>query len=94
MGNGGNTLRVLIVYIGVLIVGQALAVGIGLLLDPVSKTAALAAFIPIYYAMYWVAWRIALMIADRSQDAAEGGSPAKLATWLLAPAVLAFDMAE
>jgi hypothetical protein len=93
MGNGSKTLRLLIVYLVVLIAGQAIAVGVGLILDPFSKTAALAAFIPIYYAMYWVAWRIALMIADRSQDA-EGGSPAKLATWLLAPAVLAFDIAE
>ncbi|MBX9843537.1 MAG: hypothetical protein K2Z80_17185 [Xanthobacteraceae bacterium] len=93
MGNGGNTLRVLLAYVVVLIAGQALAVGVGLMLDPVSKTVALAAFIPIYYAMYWVAWRVALMIADRSEGM-EGGSPAKLATWLLAPAVLALDIAE
>ena len=98
MVNGGGTLRVLLVYIGLLIVGQAAAVGIGLMLDSVSKTAALAVFIPVYYAMYWVAWRLALMIADRSPqtqlETKSGGSPTKLATWLLAPAVLAFDMAE
>jgi len=94
MGNGSNTLRVLGVYVVLLIAGQALAVGIGLALDPISKTAALATFIPVYYAMYWVAWRAALMIADRSPESAGGGSPAKLATWLLAPAVLALDMAE
>jgi hypothetical protein len=97
MGKGG-TLQVLVVYLVLLIVGQAAAVGIGLLLDPISKTAALSAFIPIYYAMYWVAWRLALLIADRSpetqHETKSGGSPAKLATWLLAPAVLAFDMAE
>lgn len=96
MGNG--TLRVLIVYVVLLIAGQAAAVGIGLMLDPVSKTAALATFIPIYYAMYWVAWRLALLIADRSPQAQDetrtDASPAKLAAWLLAPAVLAFDMAE
>ncbi len=99
MGNGGNTLRVLSVYVVLLIAGQAAAVGIGLLLDPVSKTAALGAFIPIYYAMYWAAWRLALLIADRSageqrQTASGSGSPAKIAAWLLAPAVLAFDIAE
>ena len=66
MTNGGGTLRVLGIYIVLLIVGQATAVGIGLMLDSVSKTAALAAFIPIYYAMYWVAWRLALLIADPS----------------------------
>ena len=94
MGNGSNTLRVMIVYVALLIAGQALAVGVGLVLDPVSKTAALATFIPIYYAMYWIAWRIALMIADRTPEEKESGSPAKIASWLLAPAVLAFDMAE
>lgn len=94
MGNGSNTLRVLIIYLVLLIVGQALAVGVGLILDPISKTAALAAFIPIYYAMYWVAWRVALLIADKSPETAEGGSPAKIAAWLLAPAALALDAAE
>ena len=44
--------------------------------------------------MYWIAWRIALMIGDRSEETAQDGSPAKLATWLMAPAVLAFDIAE
>ena len=94
MGNGSNTLRVLILYLVLLVAGQALAVGVGLILDPISKTAALAAFIPIYYAMYWIAWRVALIVADRTPEAAEGASPSKLATWLLAPAVLAFDIAE
>jgi len=98
MGNGGNTLRVLGTYVVLMIAGQAAAVGIGLMLDPISKTAALATFIPIYYAMYWVAWRLALLIADRSepqqQTAGSGTSPVKVATWLLAPAVLAFDIAE
>jgi hypothetical protein len=96
MGNG--TLRVLVVYVVLLIAGQAAAVGVGLMLDPVSKTAALATFIPLYYAMYWVAWRLALLIAEpapQTQDQTKGGgSPANLAAWLLAPAVLAFDIAE
>ena len=93
----GATARVLIVYLFCLIVGQAAAVGIGLLIDPYSKTIALAVFIPLYYAMYWLAWRLALFIADPTPaaetDAADGdgGSGAKAATWLLAPAVLALD---
>jgi hypothetical protein len=94
----GGTLRVLIVYVALLFLGQAVAVGVGLMLDPVSKTAALATFIPLYYAMYWVAWRLALMIADRSpetqHETKSAGSPSKVAAWLLAPTVLAFDLAE
>jgi len=93
-----GTARILIIYLICMIAGQAIAVGIGLLLDPYSKTLALSVFIPLYYAMYWVAWRVALLIADRSTetaaDAAGGGSGIKAASWLLAPAALALDMAD
>jgi hypothetical protein len=95
-----GTARILVVYIFCVIVGQALAVGVGLLIDPYSKTVALAVFIPLYSAMYWFAWRIALFVADRSpaveSDSAGGdsGSGAKAASWLLAPAVLALDMCD
>jgi len=94
-----GTARILIIYLICMIAGQAIAVGIGLLLDPYSKTLALSVFIPLYYAMYWVAWRVALWIGDRpsetATDAAEGGSSGtKAASWLLAPAVLALDLAD
>ena len=65
-----GTARILIIYLICMIAGQAIAVGIGLLLDPYSKTLALSVFIPLYYAMYWVAWRVALLIADRSPETA------------------------
>jgi hypothetical protein len=95
-----GTPRVLLLYLVCMIAGQAVAVGIGLLLDPYSKTVALSVFIPLYYAMYWVAWRVALFIGDTSPeaetDAAGGddGSRAKAASWLLAPAVLALDFCD
>ena len=95
-----GTARILIIYIVCMIAGQAVAVGIGLLLDPYSKTLALSVFIPLYYAMYWVAWRVALWIGDRSPEAApdsasgDGGSRTKAAGWLLAPAVLALDFCD
>lgn len=65
-----STARVLLVYMVFLLVGQALSVGVGLALDRVSKTAALATFIPLYYGMFWAAWRAALFVADRSERAA------------------------
>jgi len=94
-----GTARILIIYVICMIAGQATAVGIGLLLDPYSKTLALSVFIPLYYAMYWVAWRVALFIGDNAPEAAaskpgDSGSRAKAATWLLAPAVLALDLAD
>ena len=95
-----GTARIIIIYVVCMIAGQAVAVGIGLLLDPYSKTLALSVFIPLYYAMYWVAWRVALWIGDRSPEAAadstggDGGSRTKAASWLLAPAVLALDFCD
>jgi hypothetical protein len=95
-----GTARILIIYVVCMIAGQAVAVGIGLLLDTYSKTLALSVFIPLYYAMYWIAWRIALFIGDRppwtekESAAGDGGSPAKAAIWLMAPAVLALDLAD
>lgn len=93
-----GTARILMIYVICMIAGQAIAVGIGLLLDPYSKTLALSVFIPLYYAMYWVAWRVALWIGDRSPETATeasgGGSGAEAASWLLAPAVLALDLAD
>ena len=73
--------------------------GESLLLDPYSKTLALSVFIPLYYAMYWVAWRVALFIGDDTPvEATEavkgGGGGAKAASWLLAPAVLALDLCD
>ena len=97
-----GTPRVLLIYLVCMIAGQAVAVGIGLLLDPYSKTVALSVFIPLYYAMYWIAWRVALYIGDTSPDAetetdtasGDGGSRAKAASWLFAPAVLALDICD
>lgn len=92
-----GTPKILLIYLVCMIAGQAAAVGIGLLIDPYSTTLALSVFIPLYYAMYWVAWRVALFIGDRSPEAEPGTSGsggAKAASWLLAPAVLALDLCD
>jgi hypothetical protein len=95
-----GTPRVLLIYVVCMIAGQAVAVGIGLLLDPYSKTVALSVFIPLYYAMYWVAWKVALFLGDPSPEPepeSAGGdseSRSKAASWLLAPAVLALDLCD
>ena len=97
MQNISATLRVLLLFIVFLLTGQAAAVGVGFALDAYSKTAALTAFIVLYYAMYWVAWRAALLIGDRSPEAdtsRDAGSSGRLAALLLAPAVLALDLAD
>ena len=67
-----GTPKILLIYLVCMFAGQAIAVGIGLLLDPYSKTLALSVFIPLYYAMYWVAWRVALWIGDESPERRDG----------------------
>ena len=94
-----GTPKILLIYVVCMFAGQAAAVGIGLLLDPYSTTLALSVFIPLYYAMYWVAWRVALFIGDdtpvQATEAVKGGGGgAKAASWLLAPAVLALDLCD
>ena len=88
---------IILVYLAVMLTGQAIAVGIGLLIDPYSKTAALATFIPLYYAMFWVAWRITLFLLDREPAAAASGtgsSPVKKAMWLIAPVGLTLELCD
>ena len=87
-----GTVKILVIYIVCMLAGQAAAVGIGLAIDSYSTTVALAVFIPLYYTMYWVAWRVALFIGDKPAEAAN--STAKVATWLFAPAVLALDFGD
>jgi len=41
--------------------------------------------------MFWVAWRLTLLVVDRP---AASGSHAAAASILLAPAILALDLAE
>ncbi len=71
---------ILILYLVCVLIGQAVALGIALSLDSYSKTVALAVFIPLYYVMYWVAWRIALFVGERAIAPAGGGSHAKTAS--------------
>ena len=93
-------MRVIVIYLLFLFIGQAVSVGVGLLIDPFSKTAAIATFIPLYYAMYWIAWRLALYVVERSPRAApastdgEGGSRPSAAAWLLAPTALAVELCD
>lgn len=93
-------MRVIVVYVISLIIGQAASVGVGLLADLHSKAAGVAVFIPIYFAMYWICWRFALWVADDLPAASSeptdgsGGSRAATASWLLAPAVVALDLCD
>lgn len=86
-------MKLLLTYLMFLIPGQFLAGLVGLFIDPFSKPTAIAVFIILYYAMFYLAWRGTLLIVDRPTSA-EKSSRAAAASIMLAPAMLAFELAE
>jgi hypothetical protein len=67
-------MNLLIAYIICVAVGQVLAVGVGLLVERIhSPSAGLMLFIPLYFAMFVIAWKVAVRLTEpkgQSQDAA------------------------
>ena len=65
----GLLMNLLVMFLGVLLVCQAISVGLGLLVERlVSPYTGLVTFIACYFLMFWVAWRIAIRLtAPRSR---------------------------
>lgn len=68
-------MKLLVVFIISVIVGQAISIVIGLLVErQVTPYAGLVTFIACYFAMFWLAWRFAVRVTEprsrvpRSQD--------------------------
>jgi hypothetical protein len=58
-------MTLLITYIITLLLAQSLSVGVGLLVDQAhSSHAGLLAFLVLYFAMFVVAWKIAVRITE------------------------------
>lgn len=87
-------MKLLLTYLMFLIPGQIVAGLLGLFIDQFSKATAIAVFIALYYAMFYLAWRGTLLIIDRPAKSESGGSRAAAASILLAPAMLALEFAE
>jgi membrane protein implicated in regulation of membrane protease activity len=79
-------MKLLVVFLISVVVGQVISVGIGLLVErQVTPYAGLVTFIACYFAMFWLAWRFAVRITEpgsrvpRPQDesllAGERGKP-------------------
>jgi hypothetical protein len=70
-------MRLLVTFIICLLVGQSLTVGFGLLVERYSTPyTGLVSFIVSYFAMFWLAWLLAVRItAPRSRLAAEQAVP-------------------
>lgn len=67
-------MRLLLTFIICLVIGQSLSVGFGLLVERYyTPYAGLVSFITSYFAMFWLAWRVAVRITEpRPRLAAEG----------------------
>jgi hypothetical protein len=66
-------MRLLLIFIICLLFGQSLSIGVGLLVERHSTPyTGLVTFITSYFAMFWLAWRVAVRITrPRSRVAAE-----------------------
>jgi hypothetical protein len=66
-------MRLLLIFIICLLFGQSLSIGVGLLVERYSTPyTGLVTFITSYFAMFWLAWRVAVRITEpRSRVAAE-----------------------
>ena len=56
-------MSLLIVYLVTLVLGQAIAVGVGLAVEHLySPYTGLMVFIPFYFCVFWLAWRLSVRL--------------------------------
>jgi hypothetical protein len=58
-------MSLLVVFIAALIVCQSISVSVGLMVERTfSPYSGLVTFIALYFAMFWVAWRVAVRLTE------------------------------
>jgi len=78
-------MSLLIAFVICLLVGQTISVTIGLIIEYFTTShTSLLAFVPLYFGMFWIAWKVAVRITEPSApEAAQHGaatmSPARAA---------------
>jgi hypothetical protein len=77
MPKGAEVMRLLLVFLTSLLVGQSISIGVGLLVErQATPYTGLVTFIVCYFAMFWVAWRFAVRVTEpRSPHVRERGEP-------------------
>ena len=69
-------MRLLLVFLTSLLVGQSISVGVGLLVERhATPYTGLVTFIVCYFAMFWVAWRFAVRVTAPRPHVRERGEP-------------------
>jgi hypothetical protein len=72
----GAAMRLLLVFLASLLVGQSISVGIGLLVERhATPYTGLVTFIVCYFAMFWMAWRFAVRVTEPRSRARDRGEP-------------------
>lgn len=62
---GGEPMRLLVVFLLSLMVSQSISIGVGLLVERhFTPYTGLVTFIALYFAMFWLAWRFAIRITE------------------------------
>jgi len=62
-------MQLMFVYVAVLIVAEAVAVGLGEIVELYYPNASLIAFMALFLIMLWVAWIVAVRLTRRRSDA-------------------------
>ena len=58
-------MKLLLVFLVALLIGQSLSIGLGLLVERhATPYTGLVTFIACYFAMFWLAWRLAVRITE------------------------------
>jgi hypothetical protein len=69
-------LGLLIVFLIILVIGQIMSVGVGLLVERhATPYIGLMTFIFCYFAMFWVAWRFAVRVTEPRTRGRVSGKP-------------------
>ena len=58
-------MSILLVFVALVIVGDAIAVGIAYQLEQLSSTVSLMTFFALYVLVFYVAWRLAVFLVER-----------------------------
>ena len=73
---GGPLMSLLVAYLVCLVIGQTITIMIGLAIDRMySPGVSLPISLALYFAMFWVAWKVAVRITEPKSEAQSSAAP-------------------
>jgi hypothetical protein len=58
-------MNLLVTYVVTVVIGQAIAISIGLLIERYhSSAASMAVWLTLYFMMFWLAWRVSVRLTE------------------------------